>query len=173
MLIRSVRLSFVPPDRPFLFTQKGFFTHFKFFNNMKKFNKGFGFRSMLSAIFLFGALLFGVTSAQAQSSLDQTMGQTQNWKTEADAIIALESAMEQLTATLDGLTQGSPMYRSTEGQLMLYKETHVLLLANSTVQQSLAGGVQNINNSKNTTEGMYTPAEVVGFYNNAVVILSN
>lgn len=140
---------------------------------MKKLMKRFGFRSLLSAIFLFGALLFGVTSAQAQSSLDVTMGQTQNWKTEAEAVIALEVAMEQLTSTLDGLVPGSPLYRNTEGQLALYKETYALLMANSTVHQSLVGGVERINDSKNTTEGMYTSAEVTGFYNNAVVILSN
>jgi hypothetical protein len=163
----------VPPDSPFCLLKRKLFTHFKFFNNMKKTIKRFGFRSLLSAVFLFGALLFGVASAQAQTSLDQAMGQAQNWKTEADAVIALEAAMEQLSADLGVLIPGSPQFRSTEGQITLYKETYVLLLANSTVQQALAGGVERINDSKNTTTSMYSSTEVVGFYNNAVVLLTN
>ncbi|MEZ4942083.1 MAG: hypothetical protein R3D58_14485 [Saprospiraceae bacterium] len=107
-----------------------------------------GLKLLTAVLFLFGALAFSATKAQAQSTDITLMNQSQNmtWISEAEAMTVLETQIMNLSNTLPTLTPGTPAYITALNQLIYYRLIYTDIEGGVSTQQATNANIFNLGN---------------------------
>ncbi|MCB0543499.1 MAG: hypothetical protein H6575_00725 [Lewinellaceae bacterium] len=128
-----------------------------------------GFRSVLAAIFLFGALLFSASSANAQTNdADLSL----NWVTESEALSALENSVGLLVVDQANYPQGSPNWNNIANHINYYKLIMGLIEEGNTVPVSVGNGVLMMNDDKNASKDLVPAATLTQLRADATTLLT-
>lgn len=127
-----------------------YLTHSNFFN-MKVTTAKHGLRSIVTAFFLFGALLFSASSANAQTTdADLTL----NWLTESEALVALDNSVNLFVADQSNWTPGSPQWISNENHIAYYKLIMLSIEEGNTVPVSVGNSLLGLNDDKSAANDL-------------------
>ncbi|MBK7937140.1 MAG: hypothetical protein IPJ82_08585 [Lewinellaceae bacterium] len=106
-----------------------------------------GLRSIVTAFFLFGALLFSASSANAQ---------TYNWMTESEALTALDGAINLLALDQSNFTPGSTPWTNAENHIHYYKLVYAAINDGSSVPDAVDTTLMALNDEKTALADLYT-----------------
>jgi len=127
-----------------------------------------GFRSLMAAFFLLGALLFGDVQANAQSTTADNL----NWKTAFEAMQILDGQINQLDGEIAGLIPGTPAYENVFNHLTYYKLIYNSLEDGVAVPEAVNTniGVVDINTADSDPQSPVTFDQLLG---DVVALLTN
>lgn len=94
-----------------------------------------GLRSIVTAFFLFGALLFCASSANAQTTSDVDL--TLNWVDESNALTALNNTVLDLVADQANVPQGGSQWINDADHIGYYKWIMTYLNNGSSVAEAV------------------------------------
>ena len=141
----------------------------KTFNLMKKVN----FKNVLMTLSVMFTLFFvGVGTVSAQQVTDQGIYAPApgNFVSTDEAGVTLLATIEDLGATLQGLSQGSPLYTSTQREALYYRGIYIELQNGSSVAVSIGRGFFNLNDTNG--HGDLSKAQLYELRQNAIDLLS-
>ncbi len=142
---------------------------------MKKAMAKHGLKLLTAVLFLFGALAFSATKAQAQSTDITLMNQSQNltWISEAEAMTVLESQISALANSLPGLLPGSGAYNNALNHLVYYKLIFSGIETGLSTQESANTNLLNVPNENGSQDGSAPiPVNLNQLYSDAVGLLT-
>lgn len=128
-----------------------------------------GLRSIVTAFFLFGAMLFCASSVNAQA-VDQDL--SLNWVNESEALTALDNSINLLVADQANYAPGSPQWVSDANHIGFYKWTMQHIQNGLTVPNAVALSALTINDDKDAAQDMLPPAVVAQLKNDATSLLT-
>ena len=115
-----------------------------------------GLRSIVTAFFLFGALLFCASSANAQAISDVDL--TLNWVNETDAMTTLDNKILALVADQAIVPQGGPQWIDDADHIGYYKWIMTYLRDGSSVAEAVNQAIATISSPTSTmTMTLQTP----------------
>ena len=134
-----------------------------------------GLKLLTAVLFLFGALAFSATKAQAQSTDITLMNQSQNltWISEAEAMNVLETQIMNLANTLPTLTPGTQAYIDALNQLIYYRLIYTDIEGGTSTQQATNSNLFNVGNENGVKDdSSSTQIDFNQLYANAVGLLT-
>ena len=120
-----------------------------------------GLRSIVTALFLFGALLFSASRANAQ---------TYNWMTESQALVALDNSLNLLVLDQSNYTPGSTPWTNIENHIHYYKIVYNSINDGSSVPNAVDNGLLALNDEKTAMADML-PKQVLGVLRTDIINL--
>ena len=127
-----------------------------------------GFRSLLAAFFLFGAMLFTAERVHAQSVPSDNL----DWKTATESMQILDAMVAQLDGEMANLTPGTPAYQNVYNHRTYYKMINGSLRDNQTVPDAVQSNVFLVDTGL-TDASPATKTTLQQLLDDAVALLTN